>query len=90
MRKLRFGGKAVACTVIVVLSSLVLCLCTIWLSSSTPLVHTMALTGLSLCGSGFAALMELPDRAPATRHHDHGVHRIISSAVARAAGPHDG
>jgi hypothetical protein len=38
-------------------------LCSTWLVMSAPLVQTMALTALSMCGSGFAALMELSGRA---------------------------
>ena len=59
-RVFKYGGIAIACTAIVVLSSLTLFLCSAWLLRSAPLVHTMALTALSLCGSGVAALMEHP------------------------------
>ena len=62
MRVLKYGGIAIACAAIVVLSSLTLFLCSIWLLRSAPLVHTMALTALSLCGSGVTALMEFSDR----------------------------
>jgi len=62
MRVLKYGGIAIACTAIVVLSSLTLFLCSAWLLRSAPLVHTMALSALSLCGSGVTALMEFSDR----------------------------
>jgi hypothetical protein len=67
MRVLKYGGMAVAGALIVALSSLMLFLCSTWLAMSAPLVQTMALTALSVCGSGFAALMELSDRH---RQHD--------------------
>jgi hypothetical protein len=58
MRVLKYGGIAVAGALIVLLSSLTQFVCSTWLSMSEPLVQTMVLTALSLCGSGFAALME--------------------------------
>jgi hypothetical protein len=60
-RVLKYGGMAVAGAVIVALSSLMLFVCSTWLLMSSPLVQTMALAALSMCGSGFAALMELSD-----------------------------
>jgi hypothetical protein len=62
MKVLQYGGIVVACALIVVLSCLMFFLCSAWLFSSAPLVQTMALATLSMCGSGFAALMELSDR----------------------------
>jgi len=62
MRVLKYGGMAIACTAIAALSSFTLFLCSTWLLRSAPLVHTMALTALSLCGSGVSALMEFSDR----------------------------
>jgi hypothetical protein len=58
-RVLKYDGMAVTCAVIVALSSLVLFLCGTWLLRSAPLVQKMALSALSLCGSGITALMEL-------------------------------
>ena len=57
-RVLSYGEKGFCCAAIVVLSSLVPVLCRTWLLSSAPLVQTMALTALSVCGSGVIALME--------------------------------
>lgn len=62
MKVLQYGGIVAACALIVVLSCLMLFLCSAWLFSSAPLVQTMSLATLSMCGSGFAALMELSDR----------------------------
>jgi hypothetical protein len=59
MRVLKYDRIAVTCALIVALSSLALFLCGTWLSHSAPLVQKMALTALSLCGSGITALMEL-------------------------------
>ena len=67
MRLLKYFGIAVASAAIAMLSSLMLFLCSTGLVMSAPLVQTMALTALSMCGSGFAALMELSDRR---RQHD--------------------
>lgn len=57
MRELKHGGIAVACGVIVVLSFLMLFLCSAWLLWSVPVAQMLALTALSACGSGVAALM---------------------------------
>jgi hypothetical protein len=62
MRVLKYGGIAGAGALIVLLSSLTQFVCSSWLSMSAPLVQTMVLTALSMCGSGFAALMVLSDR----------------------------
>jgi hypothetical protein len=62
MRVLKYGGIAIACAAIVVLTSFTLFLCSTWMLGSAPLVHTMVLTALSLCGSGVTALMEFSDR----------------------------
>jgi hypothetical protein len=62
MRVLKYGGIAVAGALIVVLVSLTQFVFSTWLLMSPPLVHTVVLTALSMCGSGFAALMELSDR----------------------------
>jgi hypothetical protein len=59
MRLLKFGAIAVACAAIAVLSSLALFLCSTWLLMSTPVAQSMALGALSMCGSGFIALMEV-------------------------------
>lgn len=59
MKVVKYRGVAVAGALIVVLSSLTQFVCSTWLSMSAPLVQTMVLTALSMCGSGFAALMEL-------------------------------
>jgi hypothetical protein len=61
IRVLKYGGIAVACGVIAVLSSLILFFCSTWFVDM-PLARTMALTALSLCGSGLAALIDFPDR----------------------------
>jgi hypothetical protein len=58
MRVSKYDRIAVACAVMA-LSSLALFLCGTWLSHSAPLAQKMALTALSLCGSGITALMEL-------------------------------
>jgi hypothetical protein len=62
MRVFKYGGIAVARVLVAVLSSLVLFLCSTWLLMSEPLERVMALTALSMCGSGFAALIPLSDR----------------------------
>jgi hypothetical protein len=62
MRVLKYGGIAVAGALIVVLLSLTQFVFSTWLLMSAPLVQTMVLTALSMCGSGFAALMVLSDR----------------------------
>ena len=59
MRLLKYFGIAVASAAIAMLSSLVLFLCSTWLLMSTPLAQSMALGALSMCGSGFIALMEI-------------------------------
>lgn len=59
MRLLKYGGIAVAYAAIAALSSLMLFLCSTWLLMSTPLAQSMALAALSMCGSGFIALMEI-------------------------------
>jgi hypothetical protein len=56
---LKYGGIAIACGVIAVLSSLLLFLWSTWFVDAPP-ARTMALTALSLCGSGVAALIEFP------------------------------
>jgi hypothetical protein len=58
MRELKYGRLAVACAVIMVFSFLMLILCSTWLLRSAAPVQTLALTALSICGSGFAALLE--------------------------------
>jgi hypothetical protein len=62
MSVLKYGRIALAGALIVVLSSLTQFVCSTWLLMSEPLIQTMVLTALSMCGSGFAALMELSDR----------------------------
>jgi hypothetical protein len=57
MKVLKYGGIAVACCVIAALSSLIPFLCSAWFVDAR-LAPTMALTALSLCGSGIAALLE--------------------------------
>jgi hypothetical protein len=59
MKVEKLGGMAVAGALIVVLASVTQFVCSTWLSMSAPLVQTMVLTALSMCGSGFAALMEV-------------------------------
>ena len=59
MRVLKHGGMAVACAVSVALSSLMLFLCSAWLLSSASLVQSLALTAMSVLGSGVVALVEL-------------------------------
>jgi hypothetical protein len=56
---LKYGGIAIACGAIAVLSSLLLFLCNTGFVDA-PFARTMALTALSLCGSGVAALIEYP------------------------------
>ena len=58
MKALRHGGTAVACALSVALSSLMLFLCSAWLLSSASLVQSLALTAMSVLGSGVIALME--------------------------------
>ena len=57
-RLLTYCGITVACATIVVLSSLMLFLCSTWLLMSTPLARSIALGVLSMCGSGFTVFME--------------------------------
>jgi hypothetical protein len=92
MRVLKCGGIAVACAAIVVLSSFTLSLCSAWLLRSVPLAHTVALTALSLCGSGVSALMEFSDRhrqrnsmvkKPSLRVFAHGLASRLRFASAR-------
>ena len=59
MKLLKYGGIAVASAAIVALSSLMLFLCSTWLLMSTPFAQSMALCALSMCGSGFIALMAI-------------------------------
>ena len=58
MRVLRQGGMAVACAASGALSFLTLFLCSAWLLGSASLVQSLALTGLSVLGSGVIALVE--------------------------------
>jgi hypothetical protein len=67
IRLLKYGGIAVACAAIAVLSSLLLFLCSTWLLMSTPFAQSMALCALSMCGSGFIAFMEISRPLPAAR-----------------------
>jgi hypothetical protein len=62
MMLLKYGGMAAACVAIAALSTLMLFLCSTWLSMSTPLAQSIALGALSMCGSGFIALIRTVPR----------------------------
>lgn len=64
MRILKQGEMAVACAASVALASLTLFLCSAWLLSGASLVQSLALTAMSVLGSGVIALMEF--RSPWT------------------------
>jgi hypothetical protein len=68
MRVLMCGAIVVACATSVVLLSFALFLSGAWLLNSAPPVQTLALTGLSVCGSGVIALMEFTDYWKLRRH----------------------
>jgi hypothetical protein len=58
MKVLNYGVMAAACAVSVTLSVLALFLYCAWLLSGASLVQSMALTALSVSGSGLIALIE--------------------------------
>jgi hypothetical protein len=62
MKVLKHNGMAVAFAA-TALSFLTLLLCSAWFLNSTSLAQSLALTAMSVCGSGVIALMEF--RAPA-------------------------
>jgi len=65
MKALRHGGTAVACALSVALSSLMLFLCSAWLLSTSP-VQSLALTAMSVLGSGAIALVEFRSSSTTT------------------------
>jgi len=58
MKELKHGEMAVACAASVALASLALFVCSVWLLSSASLIESLALTAMSVWGSGVIALME--------------------------------
>jgi hypothetical protein len=58
MRALKHDGIAVACAASVALSVVTLLLCSAWLLSGASLVPSLALTAMSVLGSGIIASIE--------------------------------
>jgi hypothetical protein len=75
MRILKHIGMAVACATIVALSSLTLFLCSVWLLSSASLVQSLALTGMSVLGSGVIALAQYS--SPTGRLSERKISRMV-------------